>query len=82
MILTLQEMGARPRGLNLYDTFEGMTEPTELDTSAIEGSALASWTRRYKERFRRMEQLAADAGVDLAQADAARVRELWDRAAS
>jgi hypothetical protein len=28
-----------------------------------------------------MEQLAADAGVDLAQADAARVRELWDRAA-
>ena len=36
-------------------------------------SALASWARRYKERFRRMEQLAADAGVDLAQADAARV---------
>ena len=44
-------------------------------------SALASWTRRYKEQFRRMEQLAADAGVDLAQADAACVRELWDRAA-
>jgi tetrapyrrole methylase family protein/MazG family protein len=43
-------------------------------------SALASWTRRYKERFRRMEQLAADEGVDLAQADATRVRELWDRA--
>jgi len=45
-------------------------------------SALASWTRRYKEQFRRMEQLAADAGIDLSQADAARVRELWDRAAS
>jgi tetrapyrrole methylase family protein / MazG family protein len=45
-------------------------------------SALASWTRRYKEQFRRMEQLAADAAIDLAQADAARVRELWDRAAS
>jgi tetrapyrrole methylase family protein / MazG family protein len=44
-------------------------------------SALASWARRYKERFRRMEQLAADEGVDLAQADAGRVRELWDRAA-
>ena len=29
-------------------------------------SALASWTRRYKDRFRRMEQLAADDGVDLA----------------
>jgi len=45
-------------------------------------SALASWARRYKEQFRRMEHLAADAGVDLAQADAGQVRELWDRAAS
>jgi len=43
-------------------------------------SALASWARRYKDRFRRMEQLASAAGVDLATADAARVRELWDRA--
>jgi tetrapyrrole methylase family protein/MazG family protein len=43
-------------------------------------SALASWARRYKDRFRRMEQLAADAGVDLAASDAARVRELWERA--
>jgi tetrapyrrole methylase family protein/MazG family protein len=45
-------------------------------------SALASWARRYKEQFRRMEHLAADAGVDLAHADAGQVRELWDRAAS
>jgi tetrapyrrole methylase family protein/MazG family protein len=45
-------------------------------------SALASWARRYKEQFRRMEHLATDAGVDLAQADAVQVRELWDRAAS
>ena len=44
-------------------------------------SALASWARRYKEQFRRMEHLAADAGVDLAQADAGQVRELWDSAA-
>ena len=43
-------------------------------------SALASWARRYKDRFRRMEQLASQAGVDLAAADGARVRELWDRA--
>jgi len=45
-------------------------------------SALASWARGYKERFRRMEQLAADDGVDLAAADAACVQDLWDRAAS
>jgi tetrapyrrole methylase family protein/MazG family protein len=43
-------------------------------------SALASWARGYKDRFRRMEELALDAGVDLAAADAARVRELWNRA--
>jgi len=45
-------------------------------------SALASWARRYKDRFRRMEQLAADAGVDLAAAPAERVRDLWERAAT
>jgi tetrapyrrole methylase family protein/MazG family protein len=43
-------------------------------------SALASWARRYKDRFRRMEQLASDAGVDLAAADAQGVRDLWERA--
>jgi tetrapyrrole methylase family protein/MazG family protein len=45
-------------------------------------SALASWTRRYKDRFRRMEQLALEAGIDLADAPALRVRELWDGAGS
>jgi len=43
-------------------------------------SALASWARRYKEEFRRMEQLAIEAHVDLATASAAQVRELWVRA--
>ena len=58
MILTLQELGAPPRDLHLYDTFEGMTEPTELDTSALDGSALAAWnaaradgTRPWPEMF-------------------------------
>src|SRR5579862_129872 len=44
-------------------------------------SALAGWTRRYKEQFRRMEQLATDADVDLAKAPASDVRGLWERAA-
>jgi tetrapyrrole methylase family protein/MazG family protein len=43
-------------------------------------SALASWTRRYKDRFRRMEQLAHDAGIDLARAPTADVRALWEQA--
>jgi len=45
-------------------------------------SAWASWARRYKDRFRRMEQLATEAGVDLAAAQPERVRELWERAAT
>ena len=45
-------------------------------------SALASWARRYKDQFRRMEQLASEAGVDLAAAPAEQVRELWESAAS
>jgi O-methyltransferase len=43
MILTLQELGAPPRDIHLYDTFEGMTEPTELDTSAVDRPALEIW---------------------------------------
>jgi tetrapyrrole methylase family protein/MazG family protein len=43
-------------------------------------SALAGWTRRFKDRFQRMEALALADGVDLTAADAATVRELWDRA--
>jgi hypothetical protein len=43
MILTLQELGAEERDIYLYDTFEGMTEPTEADTSPYEQSALATW---------------------------------------
>ena len=35
MILTLQELGREDRDLYLYDTFEGMTAPTEVDTSAV-----------------------------------------------
>ncbi len=49
--------------------------------SGIDGeSALAGWAERFKERFVRMESLAAEAGVDLATADDAVVRELWVRA--
>jgi O-methyltransferase len=43
MIGTLQELGVDDRDLHLYDTFEGMTEPTEHDTSAIDPPALETW---------------------------------------
>jgi len=43
MILTLQELGVDDRDIHLYDTFEGMTEPTELDVSPIDRPALETW---------------------------------------
>src|SRR4051794_2462854 len=58
MVLTLQDLGAPPRDLHLYDTFEGMTAPTELDTSKVERPALETWnearadgTRAWPEMF-------------------------------
>ena len=43
MILQLQQLGIDDRDIYLYDTFEGMTEPTEADTSPYEASAMATW---------------------------------------
>ena len=43
MISTLADTGAEPRDIWLYDTFEGMTEPTEHDVSKIDGSAVEIW---------------------------------------
>jgi tetrapyrrole methylase family protein/MazG family protein len=45
-------------------------------------SALASWGRRYKDQFRRMEQLASETDVDLTTVSTAQVRDLWVRAAA
>lgn len=42
MVLTLQELG-RERDIYLYDTFEGMTEPTEHDVSPVDSPALDEW---------------------------------------
>jgi len=52
MILTLQDLGVADRDIHLYDTFEGMTEPTEHDTSRLERPALATW-REARERDQR-----------------------------
>jgi hypothetical protein len=43
MLLTLQELGVADRDVYLYDTFEGMTEPTERDVTDHEQPALATW---------------------------------------
>lgn len=43
MILTLQELGVEDRDVFLYDTFEGMTRPTEHDVSRFDAPALEGW---------------------------------------
>ena len=43
MIETLRDLGAAPRPIWLYDTFEGMTEPTEADVSRFEPSPVETW---------------------------------------
>ena len=43
MLLTLQQEGVTDRDVYLFDTFEGMTEPSPEDTSAFEAPALETW---------------------------------------
>jgi O-methyltransferase len=43
MLLTLRDLGAQDRDVYLYDTFEGMTAPTELDTSRLDRPAIEAW---------------------------------------
>jgi O-methyltransferase len=52
MVLTLQDMGASEREIYLYDTFEGMTAPTEHDVSAIDPPALHTWQKAERKRVR------------------------------
>jgi tetrapyrrole methylase family protein/MazG family protein len=50
-------------------------------SAGIDGeSALAGWAGRFKDRFVRMEQLAAAAGDDLSLADEQVVERLWREA--
>jgi O-methyltransferase len=43
MIRTLQRLGVDDREVYLFDTFDGMTKPTEEDTSPFDPPALETW---------------------------------------
>ena len=55
MLLTLQEEGVTDRDVHLFDTFEGMTAPTEHDVSSLDPPALETWNqaegKAWKEFF-------------------------------
>jgi O-methyltransferase len=48
MIATLQALGTDDRDVYLFDTFEGMTQPTEHDVSSRDGAALDNWRDAQK----------------------------------
>ena len=48
VIIRLLEMGNRERSLFLYDTFEGMSEPTELDVDPLGKTATSLLKERNK----------------------------------
>jgi hypothetical protein len=50
MILTLQSLGVEDRDLHLYDTFAGMTAPTEHDISPFDPPALETWSESESSR--------------------------------
>jgi hypothetical protein len=50
MIRALQSKGVDDRDIYLFDTFEGMTRPTEHDTSSYAPPALEVWTASEQER--------------------------------
>ncbi|GAC1654525.1 MAG: hypothetical protein NVS4B3_18620 [Gemmatimonadaceae bacterium] len=55
IILMLQNLEVADRDVYLYDTFEGMTEPTESDVSRFDGSALKVWRQAERRRVRPFE---------------------------
>jgi O-methyltransferase len=57
ILLTLQELGIQDRDVYLYDTFEGMTAPTEHDTSRFHRPAVESWREAEERRDRVYAQL-------------------------
>ncbi len=64
MILTLQELG-RERDIYLYDTFTGMTAPTEHDTSPLAEPALHEWEAAQAEGRRPWPEVFGAQAFDL-----------------
>jgi hypothetical protein len=59
MIATLQELGVVDREIHLFDTFEGMTAPTEHDVSSLDPPALETWSQARARDERPWDELFA-----------------------
>jgi len=57
MIRTLHELGQDDRDIYLFDTFEGMTAPTDKDVSPIDPPALQTWRLAQSRQSKPWSQL-------------------------
>ena len=55
--MTLQELGVTDRDIYLYDTFEGMTAPTDVDVSRLDRPALETWNAAQRQGERAWSEL-------------------------
>lgn len=60
MARQLQLLGAEDRDLYLYDTFEGMTAPTDRDTSRFDPPALSTWREAASQSLQPWPELFND----------------------
>jgi hypothetical protein len=60
MVLKLQQLGVIDRDIYLYDTFEGMTAPTQHDVSRFEQPALKTWGDSLRNKVRAWDSLFRD----------------------
>lgn len=72
-IYALQALGSSDRDIYLYDTFEGMTAPTEHDISSLDPPALTTWTEAGERNERPWAELF---NADLFNEDAVRATVL------
>ena len=63
MLLTLLDLGREDRDVHLYDTFEGMTEPTAADVSSLDPPALDTWREARERRERPWGELFSTEAV-------------------
>lgn len=67
MALTLLANGVDDRDIWLYDTFEGMTEPTAADTSRFDGQATEVWDRSNRSGERMFGETFANESFGVGQ---------------
>ena len=70
MILTLQDLGVDDREIFLFDTFSGMTEPTEADTSGFDVSAVQAFAQARSAGQRAWHHLFGPEAFGRAQVEA------------